>query len=171
MTVLQEEFVRKVCDAQGILFRICAVYAEDAETRKDLRQDMLLQLWRSYPSFRKESSFSTWMYRVALNTAMMYQRKKKKEALSVPIEDVSASKTICDETPDKEGVRLLYTCIHELPTLDRAIVILHLEERSHEQIAEITGLTPGNVGVRLLRLKKRLRHSLEAKDYRKEALQ
>ncbi len=76
MTEQQHLFVERVHEAQGILRRICAVYNQDEDIRKDLRQEMLFQLRRAYPSFRKESLFSTWMYRVALNTALMYRRGK-----------------------------------------------------------------------------------------------
>lgn len=170
MTDQQQEFVKQVYKAQGILFRICNVYARDAANRNDLRQEMLLQLWRSYPSFRKDSAFSTWMYRVALNTALMHSRKEKRESRSLPIDDVPASEVPCEEHEDDEGVRLLYECIQELPALDRAIVLLHLEERTGEEIANIIGVSRGNVGVRLVRLKERLRRALEAKGIREETL-
>jgi RNA polymerase sigma-70 factor (ECF subfamily) len=171
MTDQQQEFVQQVYKAQGILFRICKVYAWDAENRNDLWQEMLLQLWRSYPSFRKDSAFTTWMYRVALNTALMYSRKKKKESRALPIDNVPASEVPREEHEDDEGVRVLYECIQELAALDRAIVLLHLEERTNEEIAHILGLNPGNVSVRLTRLKGRLRRALEAKGIRKETLQ
>jgi RNA polymerase sigma-70 factor, ECF subfamily len=171
MTDQQQEFVQQVYKAQGILFRICNVYARDAERRNDLRQEMLLQLWRAYPSFRKDSAFTTWMYRVALNTALMYSRKEKREPRSLPIDDVPASEVPREEHKDDERVRALYECIQELPVLDRGIVLLHLEERTSEEIAEIIGVSRGNVGVRLVRLKERLRRALEAKGIRKETLQ
>lgn len=167
----QQEFVQQVYKAQGILFRICSVYTRDAENRNDLWQESLLQLWRSYPSFRKDSAFSTWMYRVALNTALMYSRKEKRGSPSLPFDDVPASEFPREEHEDDEGVRLLYECIQELPALDRAIVLMHLEEGTNEEIAHILGVNPGNVSVRLTRLKGRLRRALEAKGIRKETLQ
>jgi RNA polymerase sigma factor (sigma-70 family) len=171
MTEQQQEFVQQVYNSQGILFRICSVYARDAESRNDLRQEMLLQLWRSYPSFRGESTFSTWMYRVALNTALMNFRKEKREHQSLPIDNIPVSEIPREENEDNEGVRLLYACIQELPALDRAIVLLHLEERTNEEIARILGVNPGNVSVRLVRLKARLRRALEERGIRKETLQ
>jgi RNA polymerase sigma-70 factor (ECF subfamily) len=111
------------------------------------------------------------MFRVALNTALMYSRKKKKESRALSIDDVPANEIPREEHEDDEGVRLLYECIQKLPALDRAIVLLHLEERTNDQIAHILGVNPGNVGVRLTRLKGRLRSALEAKGIRKEALQ
>ena len=171
MTEQQKEFVQQVYNSQGILFRICSVYARDAESKNDLRQEILLQLWRSYPSFRGESTFSTWMYRVALNTALMDFRKEKREPQSLHIDNIPMNEIPHEEHEDDEGVRLLYSCIQELPALDRAIVLLHLEEKTHDEIAHILGVNPGNVSVRLLRLKVRLRRSLEARGIRKETLQ
>jgi RNA polymerase sigma-70 factor (ECF subfamily) len=171
MTEQQQEFVQHVYNSQGILYRICNVYARDAESRNDLRQEMLLQLWRSYPLFRGESTFSTWMYRVALNTALMNYRKGKKEHQSLPIDTMPVSEIPREEYKDNEEVRLLYSCIQELPALDRAIVLLQLEEKTNEDIARILGINPGNVGVRLVRLKARLRRALEARGIRKETLQ
>ena len=171
MTDKQQEFIQQVYKAQGILFRICNVYARDAENKNDLMQEMLLQLWRSYPSFRMDSAFSTWMYRVALNTALMYSRKEKRGSRSLPIDAVPAGEIPREEHEDEEGVHLLYECIQGLPVVDRAIVLLHLEERTNEEIAHILGLNPGNVSVRLTRVKGRLRHALVAKGIRKETLQ
>ena len=169
MTEDQRLFVERVYKAQGILHRICSVYTRDEESHKDLRQEMLLQLWKSYPSFRNQSSFSTWMYRVALNTALMYRRKQKRLWLMVPIDD-DAPPPVEDDSPgDDEGVQLLYRCIRELPRLDRAIILLQLEQKSYREIADITGLSEGNVSVRIVRIKQKLRTMLETRGYRGES--
>jgi RNA polymerase sigma-70 factor (ECF subfamily) len=98
-------------------------------------------------------------------------RKEKREHQSLPIDNIPVSEIPREENEDNEGVRLLYACIQELPALDRAIVLLHLEERTNEEIARILGVNPGNVSVRLLRLKARLRRALEERGIRKETLQ
>jgi RNA polymerase sigma-70 factor (ECF subfamily) len=155
---------------QGILHRICSVYGRDIDDQRDLFQEMVLQLWRSYDSFRGESRFATWMYRVALNTALLEQRRAARR----PTLTQSGDREIQDvpipaatRGPDEE-VRVLRACIQELPSLDRAIVLLHLEERSYDEISEITGLSRSNVSVRLVRLKERLRHALEQKGFGKD---
>ena len=164
----QRSFVDLVHAAQGILHRICAVYTQDGESRNDLRQEMLLQLWRSYSSFRSQSSFSTWMYRVALNTALMYRRRQKGHWLTVSIDDVSPPHTEGHAPEDDEDVQLLYQCIHELPRLDRAVILMQLEQKSYREIADVTGLSEGNVSVRIVRIKQKLRTMLEERGYKGE---
>jgi RNA polymerase sigma-70 factor (ECF subfamily) len=169
MTAMTEEqrlFVERVHEAQGILHRICAVYTQDEDSHKDLRQEMLLQLWRSYPSFRNESSFSTWMYRVALNTALMYRRRQKRRWVTASIDDVVPPHAEDVSEADDEGVQLLYHCIQELPRLDRAVILLQLEQKSYQEIADVTGLSEGNVSVRIVRIKQKLRTMLEERGYK-----
>jgi RNA polymerase sigma-70 factor (ECF subfamily) len=165
MTEEQRSFVERVYAAQGILHRICAVYTQDKESRNDLRQEILLQLWRSYSSFRNQSTFSTWMYRVALNTALMYRRKQKRRWLTVSIDDVSPPQAEDDSATDDEDVQLLYRCIQELPRLDRAVILMQLEQKSYQEIANVTGLSEGNVSVRIVRIKQKLRTMLEERGY------
>lgn len=165
MTEEQRLFVERVHEAQGILHRICAVYTQDEDSHKDLRQEMLLQLWRSYPSFCNKSSFSTWMYRVALNTALMYRRRQKRRWATVSIDDVVPPHAEDDSAADNEGVHLLYRCIHDLPPLDRAVILLQLEQKSYQEIADVTGLSEGNVSVRIVRIKQKLRTMLEERGY------
>jgi len=165
----RQRFVELIENHQGILHRICSIYASHEQDRQDLFQDMVLQLWRSFASFRGQSNFTTWMYRVALNTALLQRRKaSRRPDLSRGGEAEIASLPVVAATPS-DGVELLRACIRELPTLDRAIVLLHLEEHSYDEIAEITGLSRGNISVRLVRLKERLRRALEEKGLGKEA--
>jgi len=165
----RQRFVDLIEKHQGILHRICSVYANHSHDRQDLFQDMVLQLWRSYASFRAQSSFTTWMYRVALNTALLQRRRAtRRPDLTRGGEAEIASVPVPAPAPN-DGVGLLRACIRELPTLDRAIVLLHLEERSYDETAEITGLSRSNVSVRLVRLKERLRRMLEEKGLGKEA--
>ena len=163
MTPLKKQhldFIAKVNESQGILYRICAVYTNDAEDRNDLWQEILLQLWRSFHSFKEKSSFSTWLYRVALNTALMHQRKKKRRWLSKPIEDKELAVAENISVHQDDEVQLLYTCIHDLPHLDRVIILLQLEQKSYHEIAEITGFSDKNVSVRIVRIKEKLRQML-----------
>ena len=165
----RQRFVDLIEKHQGILHRICSVYANHSHDRQDLFQDMVLQLWRSYASFRAQSSFTTWMYRVALNTALLQRRMAtRRPDLTRGGEAEIASVPVAAAAPN-DGVELLRACIRKLPTLDRAIVLLHLEERSYDETAEITGLSRSNVSVRLVRLKERLRRMLEEKGLGKEA--
>ncbi len=157
---------------QRMVRKVCAVYAAGPEEREDLFQEIVMQLWRAWPSFRGDSSFATWAYRVALNTALFRRRKAVTER-SVAAKDPEASTSApAPSEPDpaetKEAVQLLHECIRTLRELDRAIVLLHLEARPHAEIAEFTGLSTGNVTVRLHRIKNTLRECLAARGYVEE---
>jgi RNA polymerase sigma-70 factor (ECF subfamily) len=158
----QAAFLRLIEQHQGILHRVRSLYAADADDGKDLVQEILMQLWRSFPSFRGEAAFSTWMYRVALNTALLRRRKSRARPREEADPEVLAA-TAAGPGPANPDVATLHRCIRGLPSLDRAIVLLHLEGQSHEEIAATTGLSRGNVGVRLVRIKGRLRGCLEGR--------
>ncbi|MCP3917225.1 MAG: RNA polymerase sigma factor [bacterium] len=169
----RQRFVNQLHEHQRIVRRICAVYAARSEEREDLFQEIVMQLWRSWPSFRGDSSFATWAYRVALNTALFRRRKQAAERI-VPARDdgggleAEPAASEPDVAEAKEGVELLYDCIRKLRELDRAIVLQHLEARPHAEIAEFAGLSVGNVAVRLHRIKTKLRECLTAGGYGEE---
>jgi RNA polymerase sigma-70 factor (ECF subfamily) len=155
----QAAFLELIEQHLGILHRVRSLYAVNPEDGKDLVQEILMQLWRSFPSFRGAAAFSTWMYRVALNTALLRRRKSRAWASEEADPETLAAVAAGPAPPDPD-VASLYRCIRELPSLDRAIVLLHLEGQSYEEIAGTTGLSRGNVGVRLVRIKGRLRDCL-----------
>ena len=154
----------------GILYKISRSYTANDFDFGELYQEMLIQLWTSFPKFRQESKVSTWIYRVALNTAITFQKKKTKKRLS-PMEDqvfrMSDDLNANLETERKKGQRidLLYQCINRLSKDDRAIILLHLDGKSYEETAEIIGITSSNVGVKLLRIKKKLYKLLNEHGY------
>lgn len=140
---------------QGIVHHISALYANGLEERNDLSQEIILQLWRSFSSFQNQSKFSTWLYRVGLNTAITYLRKSKK----IKWTTLEKAENIAIDTHDAldEDIKYLYQAISCLSKIDRAITMLYLEEQSYEEMAEILGISPVNVGVRINRIKKRLK--------------
>jgi len=139
---------------QAIIHKVCMVYANGRANREDLFQEICLQLWKSYPNFREESKFSTWMYRVALNTAISNVRKEKKQ---LPFELLRDTDRISDDgTEEKEKVNLLYRTISRLNRIDKAIILLWLEEKNYKEIAAIMGTSEKNVSVKLVRIKRRL---------------
>lgn len=156
----QEAFVDLVRRHQAILQRIAATCAATRADRADLVQEMILQLWRSFGSFGGQASFTTWMYRVALNTALGVRRRRRgwlsfgHDADRVAAPEPAAVRA--------DEIERLYACIRALPALDRAIALLYLDERSYEEIAEVTGLTRANVSVRLVRLKQQLKSMFDA---------
>jgi len=149
-------FLKIIQEHRGIIYRICHVYTDTPEDWKDLSQEILAQLWTSHASFEGRSAFSTWMYRVALNTALMHRRKNAKRPESTELKDHH----LIAEFEDDEEVKMLYSCIHRLKKLDRAIVLLHLEQKTYNEIAAITGLSSGAVSVRLVRIREKLKTCL-----------
>lgn len=152
---LDDTFLQQINQHLGIAHKVCGLYFPDEEERKDVVQEMLYQLWRSYPGFDGRSRFSTWMYSVCLNTALTYMRNNKKHK-NQPFSQ--RHQQIPDEPAgdQEEHTRLLFEGIAALSQLNKAIVLLYLEDLRYEEIAQITGLTRSNVSVRLVRIKKEL---------------
>lgn len=158
-----EDFEARLAEHRGILFRLANTYCPAGEDREDLVQEICLQLWRAYPRYDSERRFSTWMYRVAFNTAISYSRAHRvrtkrivpwdRSAVEVP---APASVSEGDEGRLARVVRFL----RGLGELDRALVVLYLEERSYREIAEVLGISESNVGTKLSRLKTRMRQTL-----------
>jgi len=150
----EKEFLSMIQDNQGIIHKICRIYRDSPEDREDLFQEVIFQLWRSYPSFSGGSKSSTWLYRVALNTAMASFRKNKPNVTSseylpdVLFEDIN--------NEDNERQEELLAGIRQLSEPDRALITLFLDELSYQQIALILGISESNVGVKLNRIKIRL---------------
>ena len=148
-------FIQQINQNLGIAHKICRVYFSDADDREDVLQEMMYQLYKSYRSFDGRSKFSTWMYSVCLNTALTYRRKGARQKY----EPLKASHNQLANPPvsnKDEEINLLFAAIATLSSLNKAIIVLYLEDMSYEEIAEITGLSKSNVGVRLVRIKKDL---------------
>lgn len=159
----QARFVELIEAHQAPIRKITAIYARDRADRDDLFQEIVLQLWRSFDSFRGESTFSTFLYRVALNTALLRVRKAERSpatGVDGALEETSAP----IHRHEDEQVERLYAAIRRLHPIDRAIVLLVLDGQNHTEIAAVTGLSAGNVSVRLARGKERLRELLGAGD-------
>lgn len=168
---MNSDFKHIVDEYNGILYKIARSYTEEEADFKDMYQEMLIQLWQSFNRFKGESKISTWIYRVALNTALTFQKKQKRKLVTNPIDKTSfkiASESGVGELPilQKEAkIELLYKCINLLKKDDRAIILLHLEENKYDEIAEIIGITTSHVGVKLLRIKKQLFQLLNEHGY------
>ena len=151
---IEAEFLARIRKHQGILHKICFVYSGCNADKEDIYQEMTLQLWKSYPSFKGQSEFSTWMYRVALNTAIGLTKKPPYfvDSTAAPSElvDFEGSMDL------SEDIKLLYRAISRLGKVEKAIVLLWLEEKSYDEIAETIGITVKNVSVKLVRVKAKL---------------
>lgn len=147
---LDESFRKMLAANGGRLKAIAASYA-DVDNREDLLQEMLYQLWRSFASFQGQSNVNTWVYRVALNTAITFSRQRKRQ---VPTKSADEhEQPLSNPAAPADAADVLSGFMHRLSKIDRAILILYLEDQSYRQIAEITGQTESNIGVRLNRIK------------------
>ncbi len=152
----KQTFVNLVYDNINIIYKICRLYSTADD--EDLRQEIIYQLWRAYPSFQGRSKFQTWMYRVALNTAIVGIRRKK--IITVPINNTEYA-IHEDSSEMDEQIDRLYYFISRLDDVDKAIMFLYLEKCSYQEISQVLGLTPSNVGVKINRIKERLRTMFE----------
>lgn len=160
---LKEKFINQVMDAQGIVHKICGMYCDNKEDQKDLFQEILINLWKSYPSFRGESKFTTWMYRVSLNVALQRVRNsaKSEEHATIPAHFDEMTFPSGERLPERE-IQLLYAAIDQLNDVEKAIVMLYLEEKGNEEIAEIVGISQNYVRVKMTRIRKKLKEIVEA---------
>lgn len=161
-TNIKNRFLELVEQNQDIVHKICSLYAVNTDDSKDLSQEIIYQLWKSYQSFRGESKFTTWMYKVSLNTALLNLRRCRNrvrtESLKEHHGDIAAEKG----DREKHGkISRLYEAINQLREFDRAIVLLYLEQFSYREISEVIGISEGNVSVRLVRIKKKLKELLK----------
>ncbi|MCL2329653.1 MAG: RNA polymerase sigma factor [Bacteroidetes bacterium] len=159
----EKEFL-KVFEANvGVVIKIAKAYTSTTHDREDLMNDILVELWRSFDTFRGVSAVSTWIYRVALNTSMNYRRKKKKHNLLFTFwSDTKQFENLCwlteqDDTPETE---LLYRSIDQLDAFNKAIILLYLDRKTHEEIALILGISKSNVGTRIGRIKEQIKKNI-----------
>lgn len=147
-------FVNLLLQHQNILHKICRAYCPIAEDRRDLFQEIALQLWRAYPNFKGDSKVSTWMYRIALNVAISGLRKSKDPPLQISENLYQIPDAVTDST---EQIELLYQAIYALSDLEKALILLFFEDKTTEEIADLSGITPNNVRVKMHRIREKLK--------------
>ena len=153
-------FAAAVKDNENLLTRIASVYTNNREDRHDLMQEIIFQLWKSYDGFRYGASFRTWMFRVALNVSL-YQVKKSKRRIEItPLDQYEYLTDNADEAVDEKW-RLLKEALDQLNPLDKALVMLYLDSKSHQEIAEIIGISVSNVGTKIARIKNKLKSHIK----------
>ena len=157
------EFFKLIHDNQRVIYKICHLYCNNATDREDLAQEIIYQLWKSGNSFKEEYKFSTWMYRIALNVAISFYRKRLANPV-ITVDDYHLD--IADTTDDREGleenIMHLQKFIAGLKELDKAIMLLYLEERSYKEIAEIVGISETNTATKISRIKETLKQNFSA---------
>jgi RNA polymerase sigma-70 factor (ECF subfamily) len=162
---VKEDFLQNITRNQGIIHKVTRIYCDNEDDRKDLFQEILIQLWKSYDKFREQSKFSTWMYRVAINTAITNFKKeaktRKKGELGKELYQLA------EETYDyekEEHLNLLYEAINQLTGIEKSITLLFLEDKPYEEISEITGISQNYVRVKMNRIKKKLETYVKSRE-------
>ena len=154
MNITEREFTQLVHEQKSTIYTVCYMFARDKDEAADLFQDVLINLWKGIGKFRNDSELSTWVYRVSLNTCISADRKKRK----MPTTRLDMNIDLFDDDDtDSRQIQVLRQRIQRLQPLDRAIVLLWLESLSYQEIADIVGLTPKNISVRLTRIRLQLK--------------
>jgi RNA polymerase sigma-70 factor, ECF subfamily len=163
---IQEAFVRLLSEHRGMLYKVCRLYCFTAPDREDLFQEIVFQLWRSYPSFRGEARISTWLYRIALNTAISGLRKRRGVITTVDPGRLPGEIQDIQYPAEKEDqVRQLYAAIEKLSEVERALTMLYLEDKSYNEMEEILGISQNNLRVKMNRIRDKLRKMTQADAY------
>jgi RNA polymerase sigma factor (sigma-70 family) len=153
-------FVEMIKENETLIFKITVIYSNSEEDKQDLYQEIVLQLWRSFKKFRQEAKASTWIYRIALNTAISRLRKEINSTYTVSYNAQVHSFIDTQDTVLEERSKELHTQIARLNDIEKAIILLYLENKSHSEIALITGITASNVSTRMVRIKEKLKKKI-----------
>ncbi len=156
----EKEFIHLLNQHQKIIYKVCNLYMDLHSDREDLFQEITLQAWKAYGNFRGDAKFSTWLYRVALNTAITFFRKDKKKP-DIYSTDIIPEKVEENTDPLEEQVKAMYAAIGELSKIDKALVMLYLEDYSYQEIGEMMGITANNVAVKMNRIKIKLKEGAQ----------
>lgn len=157
----EKEFLEKIEQHKGIIYKISKMYMDNSEDRDDLFQEIIFQVWKAFPKFRGESEFSTWLYRIALNTAIVFLKSEKKRNF-INNSDSTNYKIEQDEydLEKEEKLSKMYSAINQLNAIDKAFIFYYLEDFSGKKIAEQMGISEGNVRVKMNRAKNKLKEIL-----------
>ena len=158
-------FLSVIGSNKGILYKVANSYCKDSEDRKDLVQEIIVQLWKSFDNYTNEYKYSTWIYRIALNVAISFYRKEnRRKQVSNPLSDGIINFVDTNVTYEiEENIGFLQQLISELKELDKALTLLYLEEKSHKEIAEIIGISETNVATKIGRIKTLLKQKFSSR--------
>lgn len=159
----KEHFTRAIEENEGLIYKVTLLYTDNLQDREDLYQEIIFQLWKSFDSFNEFSKLSTWMYRVAMNTAIYNLKKNYRKIGTTTIDPIVESIADHKDNSEEEKLKLLNNQIQKLNLFEKGIILLYLEGKSHDEIAEIIGITKSNVGTKISRIKKKLKSQLNRK--------
>lgn len=153
----ETEFNKIVRAHEETIYSVCLMYSDDGQEVDDLMQDTLINMWNGFEKFEGRSDIKTWIWRIAINTCIIAQRKNKKKVQVSALENMGLNSTeMVRENSRDQQISMLYDRIHQLGLFDRAIIMLWLDNQTYEQIGLMMGITPQNVGMRLMRIREKL---------------
>ena len=167
MKFTKEEFLEILSNYQGILHKVSLVYFKNKTDRDDNLQEIIYQLWKSFPSIKNHDSIGSWIYAVSINTSISRVKKVSRIEYRETIPELPDKSNVIDEMSMNESLQLLLNAIYKLDEVDKSIILLYLEEKSYDEIAEIIGISKSNVGVRINRAKKLLKQNLKNSNHGK----
>ncbi len=157
---MSNDFLNSIRENEKIIFKLIRIYSDQSDDQQDLYQEIIFQLWKAHKSFQGRSKISTWIYRVALNTALAHINLKKKHLKTIPLQDIGIQFEEKIDSKLEDEISEMYQQIRNLNEIDRAIIFLYLEDKNYEEIAGITGFSATNVGSRLNRIKLKLKNKM-----------
>lgn len=161
MKSTKEEFLEILSNYQGILHKVSFIYFKNKTDRDDNFQEIAYQLWKSFPSLKNRNSIGSWIYAVSINTSISRLKKKTRVDYCDNLPDYTDTVDTIEELSVNENLKLLIEAIHNLNPVDKSLMLLYLEEKNYDEIAEISGITKSNVGVRINRAKETLKQNLK----------
>jgi RNA polymerase sigma-70 factor (ECF subfamily) len=161
MKTKKEDFLKILSNYQGIVHKVSLIYFKNKLDREDNFQEIVYQLWKSFPNIKNPQSIGSWIYAISINTSISRIKRKSRIVFNNSTSNISDSTNFFDDITTNETLELLLSAIHYLDEIDKSIMLLYLEEKSYAEISEIIGISKSNVGVRINRAKKELKKSLQ----------
>ena len=164
-SLAEKAFLDIIREHERMIHKICNLYTSDVSEKQDLFQEIILQLWKSFKGFRNEAKISTWMYRIALNTALTHLRRSKTKVSLSFTSFINANIAEENDNFDQERTNLLHNAIAKLTELEKAIVMLYLDDKSYQEMEEVLGIKQGTLRVKMNRIKEKLRQITKTSQY------
>ena len=165
MKAKEQEFLTRIEQHKGILYKVSKMYMDTSDDQQDLFQEIVCQLWKAYDSFKGDSQFSTWMYRVAINTSIVFLKKEKRKVDKYDLSTDNIREEEGDSEIKENQLDHFYKAVQKLEKIDKAIIFYQLEGFSHKEISENLGISEGNARVKLNRAKEKLKEIIKNQGY------
>jgi len=154
---IEKAFTTVIKENENLIYKIARLYTNNTEDQDNMFQEIVIQIWKAFIKFKNDSKVSTWVYRIAMNTAITGLRKRRKHIRLIPIDKVALSYSEIHPDRQNDKLEFLYKCIRELNELDKGIILLYLENKSYGEIADAIGISETNVGTRISRIKQKMK--------------